>query len=180
MQKNGSLKEPIEGLPHKVIYILLSTTLRSNGVFKIRFVPSNYRPAYRATAKAGLPDNGTKVVQYKILNQAYLNFSHNIKFKLMSLFLIELLDQFTLAIKKLIGFLTIEIFYYLFEDRTSVKYPSHVTKPKPLRRAVWVTLCLTMLMMVPMVAHPLYWISLHTQLRKLLLKIYIYIYIDFS
>lgn len=74
MQKDRSLKEPIEGLPHKVIYILMSTTLQSDGLFRVRSVPLIQDHSYQGHKDCWCRTSGP--VHY-ILIHAYLN---NIKF----------------------------------------------------------------------------------------------------
>lgn len=49
---------------------------------------------------------------------------------------------------------------YLIFDVKSVKCPQHMTEPKPFLGAMWVAVRIRELVMEPMYAHPIHWITL--------------------
>lgn len=64
----------------------------------------------------------------------------------------------------------VDISIYLLEDGISVKDPEEVTKPKAMAWSMRITICITVLVMVTMIAHPLYWISLYIYLINVTLS----------
>ena len=55
---------------------------------------------------------------------------------------------------------------YLFSDVIGVEYPEDMTEPESFHRAMWVTVRICELMMEPMCAHPIYWMTLSKKIMK--------------